>query len=561
MDTTKASPRKRKASQDAEGEQNHADHRFPAGPSSAISSAATSTPTTVLTTASDSPKAPTPTSVPVPAPELLSEPVPALEPISTSPQENITSTETTQRGISPSAIAQYPSTPTPQADHAQTERNALQAGTSSQHAVTTATTPIIGTNSGNPVQTTEVTHNINTHRQSGDDIVQRAAEFIDLLDGNEENTDTENHPVIVLDDDDDDDDEDYGSEDVEHDDDESHHNSTQDIDDDGNVSGDSDATDRWRRWLRQRQQQYLDAQERESAIVVEDEEDDLDQDEELALNAPGRRYVTTIDSRSPSRHPSRSRSGSVDSAYRGRSRNSRTYWHATTPPLHSRRQASSRAPDVVISDDNDDYDYEQTAAGTSAGHAAAAAAAAASSSSSHRHHHQRRHPTESHTNTNTSDNNATGGHGFANMSQMFWDAFEEHGRRQAEIVAPRTAIPSRISPSPSLTLPTSNSSATVSSAVATPPVVTVAPTATPVVTEPVVKTSRITDRLRCSICLELPAAPTITRCGHLFCRPCITQAQALGMGRKCPVCRTTLTASRLQNMIFETAAPAPTLVE
>jgi len=559
IDPRNTSPRKRKAAQDAEGDEEHADHRYPAGPSS-TSSGATSTPSiTASTSATSKPIATTPALAPVPVPESTS----------TSNPEDIASFATTQTqntlaGLSRSAIAQYPTTSTAQVDHSQAERDTFHAGTSSQHAAAAVRNLAVETNTGTAQQGTHLIHNIDNFQQPGNDIVQQAAEFIDILDGDEENTDAENHPVIILDDDDDDNDD-------ENEDDESHIHSTQDIEEGDDSSGDSDATDRWRQWLRRRQQRYLDAQEHESAIVVEDEENDHDQDvdEELALNAPGRRYITTISSRSPSRP----RSVSADPVHRNRRRRNRPYRPLETPSSPLQRRASSRSPDVVISDD--DGDHELTAAGTSAGHAAAAAAAASSFSSNHQHHYRRRTPSAGPIfRFNMSDFNEAGRDDhFLGMNQMLREAMEAHERRRAEAAATAaatmTAIPAYTPPPRAL--PASISSIppslavtrTSSSAVAAPSANAVAllPAASPVAGEATRTSSRITDRLRCSICLELPAAPTITRCGHLFCRPCITQAQALGMGRKCPVCRTPLTANRLQNMIFETAAPAPTLVE
>ncbi|KJK80181.1 hypothetical protein H634G_04420 [Metarhizium anisopliae BRIP 53293] len=42
----------------------------------------------------------------------------------------------------------------------------------------------------------------------------------------------------------------------------------------------------------------------------------------------------------------------------------------------------------------------------------------------------------------------------------------------------------------------------------------------------------------CSICFDVPTAPVITNCGHVFCRACITKA--IHLQHKCPMCRNKL---------------------
>ncbi|KAF5123775.1 Helicase-like transcription factor [Metarhizium anisopliae] len=42
----------------------------------------------------------------------------------------------------------------------------------------------------------------------------------------------------------------------------------------------------------------------------------------------------------------------------------------------------------------------------------------------------------------------------------------------------------------------------------------------------------------CSICFDVPTAPVITNCGHVFCRVCITKA--IHLQHKCPMCRNKL---------------------
>lgn len=43
----------------------------------------------------------------------------------------------------------------------------------------------------------------------------------------------------------------------------------------------------------------------------------------------------------------------------------------------------------------------------------------------------------------------------------------------------------------------------------------------------------------CAICFEVPTAPVITNCKHVFCRACITKA--IQIQQKCPMCRNALT--------------------
>src|SRR5689334_8807944 len=42
----------------------------------------------------------------------------------------------------------------------------------------------------------------------------------------------------------------------------------------------------------------------------------------------------------------------------------------------------------------------------------------------------------------------------------------------------------------------------------------------------------------CAICYEIPTAPVITNCKHVFCRACISRA--IQMQHKCPMCRNSL---------------------
>lgn len=55
----------------------------------------------------------------------------------------------------------------------------------------------------------------------------------------------------------------------------------------------------------------------------------------------------------------------------------------------------------------------------------------------------------------------------------------------------------------------------------------------------------------CSLCLEAPQNTSTTRCGHVFCTPCIHKA--LKFKRSCPVCRTPAVPTQLRK-IYLTAS-------
>jgi hypothetical protein len=56
----------------------------------------------------------------------------------------------------------------------------------------------------------------------------------------------------------------------------------------------------------------------------------------------------------------------------------------------------------------------------------------------------------------------------------------------------------------------------------------------------------ISDDLICSVCLELPLDPVLTKkCQHLFCRSCITEALGVNQCDKCPIDRTSCRVSQL----------------
>ncbi|KAG0217687.1 hypothetical protein BGX33_009828 [Mortierella sp. NVP41] len=60
--------------------------------------------------------------------------------------------------------------------------------------------------------------------------------------------------------------------------------------------------------------------------------------------------------------------------------------------------------------------------------------------------------------------------------------------------------------------------------------------------------SWISLNLKCSICMETMSVPTMTRCGHAFCRSCIHLS--LNTARHCPMCRQPTTKTRLQELEF-----------
>ncbi|KAG0359069.1 hypothetical protein BGZ54_010149 [Gamsiella multidivaricata] len=63
-----------------------------------------------------------------------------------------------------------------------------------------------------------------------------------------------------------------------------------------------------------------------------------------------------------------------------------------------------------------------------------------------------------------------------------------------------------------------------------------------------VPVSWINQNLRCSICLEVMVIPTMTRCGHAFCRDCILQA--VDTAKVCPMCRAPITRAKLSELEF-----------
>lgn len=61
------------------------------------------------------------------------------------------------------------------------------------------------------------------------------------------------------------------------------------------------------------------------------------------------------------------------------------------------------------------------------------------------------------------------------------------------------------------------------------------------------------DKHACPVCLSEPAAARITKCGHIFCYPCILHYlelsdEAKGQGRKCPVCWETVMKKDLKSV-------------
>ncbi|KAK7394064.1 hypothetical protein QQX98_013154 [Neonectria punicea] len=59
----------------------------------------------------------------------------------------------------------------------------------------------------------------------------------------------------------------------------------------------------------------------------------------------------------------------------------------------------------------------------------------------------------------------------------------------------------------------------------------------------------------CAICYDTPAAPVITTCKHVYCRPCISRA--IEVQGKCPMCRNPLTEDALLEPAPETAGDEP----
>ena len=46
------------------------------------------------------------------------------------------------------------------------------------------------------------------------------------------------------------------------------------------------------------------------------------------------------------------------------------------------------------------------------------------------------------------------------------------------------------------------------------------------------------DKEKCPICLDVIEKPTITQCGHVFCKECIESAMRANTRKQCPLCRT-----------------------
>ena len=62
---------------------------------------------------------------------------------------------------------------------------------------------------------------------------------------------------------------------------------------------------------------------------------------------------------------------------------------------------------------------------------------------------------------------------------------------------------------------------------------------------------------RCPICLEKPCAPRTTKCGHVFCYPCIVQYLSYGddTGRKCPMCFEMVSIDDLKPAVMQQVTP------
>ncbi|PIL27747.1 transporter [Ganoderma sinense ZZ0214-1] len=59
----------------------------------------------------------------------------------------------------------------------------------------------------------------------------------------------------------------------------------------------------------------------------------------------------------------------------------------------------------------------------------------------------------------------------------------------------------------------------------------------------------------CPLCLEPAIQPCVTRCGHVFCGPCITEA--LDAKANCPVCRVDAKSKQLRKIFLSSPASAP----
>ncbi|CAM38989.1 hypothetical protein, conserved [Leishmania braziliensis MHOM/BR/75/M2904] len=67
------------------------------------------------------------------------------------------------------------------------------------------------------------------------------------------------------------------------------------------------------------------------------------------------------------------------------------------------------------------------------------------------------------------------------------------------------------------------------------------------------------EEYQCPICMEVPTAPRITECGHVYCLPCILQymsrQKAAGAPRKCPMCHDLLTPYTLRPCVLQPVQP------
>lgn len=67
------------------------------------------------------------------------------------------------------------------------------------------------------------------------------------------------------------------------------------------------------------------------------------------------------------------------------------------------------------------------------------------------------------------------------------------------------------------------------------------------------------EEFQCPICMEMPTAPRITECGHVYCLPCILQymsrQKAAGAQRKCPMCHDLLTPYTLRPCVLQPVQP------
>ncbi|KAG5510846.1 hypothetical protein JKF63_07932 [Porcisia hertigi] len=73
------------------------------------------------------------------------------------------------------------------------------------------------------------------------------------------------------------------------------------------------------------------------------------------------------------------------------------------------------------------------------------------------------------------------------------------------------------------------------------------------------------EEFQCPICMDMPTAPRITECGHVYCLPCVLQyisfRKAAGAPRTCPICHDLLIPYTLRPCVLQPAPPRKAGVE